>query len=1251
MKLYIHLILLLLFHYICLINSWKEWKYDVSWTKNPDIPYVDRIGASQSWADPDIGWGPPNPAYENDQVNIAPRPRRGHSMVKIEMTEEDCIPEGSSGIALDKSTCDVGIYVVIFGGRDNDGLKTHIPKGASVIENPDGTVGEFITYEDKPENPCHDTELLYYTKEEQDLANCDDPANSETTAPVGFVFNDVWAYKVAPHTNPNYSPYDSSVCSRYPDTPCLPDPTKLEHTHGWVLWSAGALEGGCEIQLGEEVCTTPSERYLHQATAFNDGAMYVYGGFSQRCQDYCDDMWMFDIFMKGWRQVYNTGDLSRYYNVGQDGSFIAFNALADPPDYVPLDNADPPNAGPGKRWKHTMVGDGVRIVIFGGHRLWHGFSPENLQDNDYGLNSTRQFGGYLNDLWLYTKVIDKITVTGSTFKSTEGSWTYLEFLPECMLDVGTPGAITCVWPDNRAGHSSIFDPKRNRVWIFGGYRSYFPYLKTDGIGSGPGMQTLGIGGFVPYPAYDHYKSDLWYYDLGSGLWTEVKPVKIQILKVRAYKVDTPIDPQITFKLKFRYYPTVDATLLTTEETSCISITATADEVQAALEGLDAIDAGGVSVTRTGVGDFKWPYEFEWRVFFKGNAQIGELAAIFQSPCTPSPPEEMMVWIESVDDILPPARSGAVLEIVNETLVLHGGYADNYLLDDMWYFNISTSRWLEKKNFVDPIYPADTCAEGDEEYIARTRNETNDNIEAGACFQLHYPKHLLRGSEDTELLSEDGQKYDIKPYTVDNTYDNLNTPTIREQDRITGQEYYWPGEIGGPNYEPMWKIQDFDYETKLRANLIEESLMPRWVLYTDGSTNSLLPVGHPMIPYAANGPDQWVRKFRFQINDTSEVFRDYSVGGSSMISLYEWCLSATAEVTRGKRLDGEAGRSVNPIMIRVKRRRNPGWDGCQNLPYKKPSARFQHQMVYISESEELFLYGGMGYYEEEAQRYDITHPTKVYDDFWRFNISECIGNCSNHGDCFYGFCKCYKGYYGIDCSNTSCPGTACYYDTLTHDEICQHTCQASHNHTDGEGFIQDAAKVPCSKDLPGEENGICNGWGKSYCAPPFIGEDCSIRDCKNNCTFRGYCSVEFPVSRCMCNPGYYGEECEFAHCLNNCSYPNGLCNTTTGECDCHLLYNPYNSSKLYYGRDPVDHITRRPISWDGPDCSYLHAFSAASRRFDNSNLTLLLIIMVILLSYSNSYTYSDSDSNNSHYIYDTDDGSSSSSTFSSSESNS
>ena len=47
-----------------------------------------------------------------------------------------------------------------------------------------------------------------------------------------------------------------------------------------------------------QICTTPSERYNHAAVMYNDGCMYVYGGYSQRCEDYCGDMWFFDIYLQ-----------------------------------------------------------------------------------------------------------------------------------------------------------------------------------------------------------------------------------------------------------------------------------------------------------------------------------------------------------------------------------------------------------------------------------------------------------------------------------------------------------------------------------------------------------------------------------------------------------------------------------------------------------------------------------------------------------------------------------------------------------------------------------------------------------------------------------------------------------------------------------------------------------------------------------------------------------------------------------------
>lgn len=31
--------------------------------------------------------------------------------------------------------------------------------------------------------------------------------------------------------------------------------------------------------------------------------------------------------------------------------------------------------------------------------------------------------------------------------------------------------------------------------------------------------------------------------------------------------------------------------------------------------------------------------------------------------------------------------------------LAGGFSDNYIYDDTWYFNITSKRWLQKKEYV------------------------------------------------------------------------------------------------------------------------------------------------------------------------------------------------------------------------------------------------------------------------------------------------------------------------------------------------------------------------------------------------------------------------------------------------------------------------------------------------------------------------------------------------------------------------
>lgn len=40
---------------------------------------------------------------------------------------------------------------------------------------------------------------------------------------------------------------------------------------------------------------------------FDDKTMIVYGGYSQRCGDYCDDVWSFDLRDNTWMEIYPLG--------------------------------------------------------------------------------------------------------------------------------------------------------------------------------------------------------------------------------------------------------------------------------------------------------------------------------------------------------------------------------------------------------------------------------------------------------------------------------------------------------------------------------------------------------------------------------------------------------------------------------------------------------------------------------------------------------------------------------------------------------------------------------------------------------------------------------------------------------------------------------------------------------------------------------------------------------------------------------
>lgn len=468
---------------------------------------------------------------------------------------------------------------------------------------------------------------------------------------------------------------------------------------------------------------------------------------------------------------------------------------------------------------------------------------------------------------------------------------------------------------------------------------------------------------------------------------------------------------------------------------------------------------------------------------------------------------------------PQPRTNHILALSGNLLLLHGGFGDNFHFEDTWHYSIVENRWIEKTDFVHASYP-ETCTDD----LITIQQDTS-------CIELGFPSDLKRSNESTLAL-----KYqEILPFN--------------EQMGFTPD----------PEFPLYFGIVDSASEL---VKELRQKYLEREVYNEKGERiwlESTVADGTPIAPNAATAPRQYARQKRIKYNETTEL------------EVWEWCVSVSGEPTRDRTDSEKLARSNTSVLIPQPRRQSPGWDGCAAIKWKHPTARADHASVYVEKFDMLVMYGGIGYGPGNGPY--AASPT-VLGDLWVLNMHNCAHNCSGNGVCTDSFCECDPGYFGVDCSNVTCPGSVCHYDA-NRNQHCTHCC---YDDVDGR-------KAPCQLTndelmiFSGRSEGICDGFGTCQCAPPYIGEDCSILDCPYNCSFNGYCIVEFPQSRCMCKDGYTGEFCQHLECLNNCSYPNGICNQETGSCSCRTLYSPYNISQPWG-------------EFQGQDCSFLPVPSTA-----------------------------------------------------------
>lgn len=427
--------------------------------------------------------------------------------------------------------------LILFGGRDNDAQRHHVPTTMEVVDK-DGVL-EFSTYDSKPIrevklDPIHST-----PEERHTLCNFQESCISFTNATASGntqACTQQWTHPFQQSMTQRELYEWEEICGFVPVAVFYNDVWMLDLTLDvssnnatWVVLHPGSNYGYCpseHLQNATEKkrrCQTPSERWRHGAAMLDEHTMVVFGGNSQSCDDYCDDFWAFDLRTNLWYEIISPSTSS---STAKD------------------DTVD----GPGVRWRFTMLGGFLHpelnrpaVIFFGGHRSWDNIINSNAS------NSIFKTSGYLNDLWMYVKGEEDESSqsnNSSTQKWSNGGWIRLEERGLCTngnkrvfpRDTIAEDGCRAAWPQGRAGYAAVYDKERNGIWMHGGYSAYYPYgpfnkqaytggdIETDGT-TLPLQQTVVMSRVAPYHSQSYYLNDLWFYDITTGIWELKKPGK------------------------------------------------------------------------------------------------------------------------------------------------------------------------------------------------------------------------------------------------------------------------------------------------------------------------------------------------------------------------------------------------------------------------------------------------------------------------------------------------------------------------------------------------------------------------------------------------------------------------------------------------------------------------------------------------------------------------------------------------------
>jgi hypothetical protein len=165
---------------------------------------------------------------------------------------------------------------------------------------------------------------------------------------------------------------------------------------------------------------------------------------------------------------------------------------------------------------------------------------------------------------------------------------------------------------------------------------------------------------------------------------------------------------------------------------------------------------------------------------------------------------------------------------------------------------------------------------------------------------------------------------------------------------------------------------------------------------------------------------------------------------------------------------------------------------------------------------------------------------------------CRNNCSMHGECPSGSCKCHKGWEGVDCS----------VRTPLSPEPAPASPAEPKLHLPADYIIVSPSGVGCPDHCSGK--GECRG-GVCMCDPHWHGPICNRKMCLNGCSSRGRCHN----GTCECLPGFMGEFCEVCTCTNDCNGKGACEERVGGLCGCRCIEG-------FTGIDCSEDVAKLPV---------------------------------------------------------------------------